>query len=178
MWRRKKRPEPWKGAAAGLIGGLVASWTMNQFQAGWSKAAEKLKNRENGQQQEEQQESQAESEGPLEKVAGAVSRTVLRQEIDSDQRKKYGMVVHYAFGAAMGGIYGGFSELMPRARAGFGALYGTTLFAGADELALPALKLSQPPTRYPLSTHAYAFASHCVYGVTTEAVRRVIRRIW
>src|SRR5687768_3520744 len=29
----------WKGLAAGLIGGLVASWTMNRFQNVWSKVA-------------------------------------------------------------------------------------------------------------------------------------------
>lgn len=27
----------WKGLAAGLIGGLVASWTMNRFQDVWTK---------------------------------------------------------------------------------------------------------------------------------------------
>jgi hypothetical protein len=27
----------WKGAAAGLVGGLVASWTMNRFQDVWLK---------------------------------------------------------------------------------------------------------------------------------------------
>ena len=29
----------WKGLAAGLIGGLVASWTMNRFQDVWSTVA-------------------------------------------------------------------------------------------------------------------------------------------
>lgn len=29
-----------KGTIAGLVGGLVASWTMNQFQAAWSEATE------------------------------------------------------------------------------------------------------------------------------------------
>ncbi len=174
MWRRRKRPEPWKGLAAGLAGGLVASWTMNQFQAAWSKAASKLKH-ENRQ---EQTQSQSESEGPLEQVAGTVSHAILRQDLDHDQKKKYGPVVHYAFGTIMGGLYGSVSELLPQARAGFGTAYGTALFAGADELALPAFKLSKPPSQYPLSTHAYALASHCVYGVTTEAVRRLLRKVW
>ena len=29
----------WKGLVAGLAGGLVASWTMNQFQAAWTRMA-------------------------------------------------------------------------------------------------------------------------------------------
>ena len=34
----------WKGLAAGLIGGLVASWTMNRFQDVWSKLAKGVEN--------------------------------------------------------------------------------------------------------------------------------------
>src|SRR5829696_7247683 len=30
----------WKGLVAGLAGGLIASWTMNQFQAAWTRIAE------------------------------------------------------------------------------------------------------------------------------------------
>jgi putative membrane protein len=30
----------WKGLTAGIAGGLVASWVINQFQAAWSKAVE------------------------------------------------------------------------------------------------------------------------------------------
>jgi hypothetical protein len=40
---------------------------------------------------------------------------------------------------------------------------------------LPALGLSKPTTEYPLSTHAYALASHLVYGLTTEIVRGAVR---
>ncbi len=29
----------WKGLVAGFAAGLVASWTMNQFQAAWTRAA-------------------------------------------------------------------------------------------------------------------------------------------
>src|SRR5215831_9326800 len=46
----------------------------------------------------------------------------------------------------------------------------------ADEIIVPALGLSKPPTKYPLSTHASSIASHLVYGMTTEIVRREIRR--
>ena len=35
-----RRPDLFKGLAAGLTAGFVASWTMNEFQAAWSKAAE------------------------------------------------------------------------------------------------------------------------------------------
>ena len=36
---RSDDSDVWTGLAAGLIGGLVASWTMNRFQEVWSKVA-------------------------------------------------------------------------------------------------------------------------------------------
>jgi hypothetical protein len=56
-----------------------------------------------------------------------------------------------------------------------GVPFGAILFAGADEVALPALGLSDKPAAYPLSTHVYGLVSHAVYGVTTETVRRIVR---
>nr|MBA3322167.1 hypothetical protein [Pyrinomonadaceae bacterium] len=67
--RADKRDEShvMKGLAAGLFGGLVASWTMNQFQALLSKLSEKdkksqsEKSAQQGGGQEEQKKSQDES---------------------------------------------------------------------------------------------------------------------
>jgi putative membrane protein len=46
-----------------------------------------------------------------------------------------------------------------------------------DETAVPVLGLSKPPTDYPASTHVYALASHLVYGLTAELVRRSLRKV-
>ena len=45
------------------------------------------------------------------------------------------------------------------------------------EAVVPALGLSKPPTEYPLSNHLYSLASHFVYGASTEATRRLARRL-
>ena len=45
----------------------------------------------------------------------------------------------------------------------------------ADEVTVPLLGLSKSPTQYSISKHAYALASHCVYGLTIEVVRRAVR---
>ncbi len=42
MKLKRTRPNTWKGVLDGMAGGLVASWTMNQFQALISKASEKI----------------------------------------------------------------------------------------------------------------------------------------
>ena len=42
LTNRCQRSDWWKGLAAGLVGGLVASWTMNRFQDVWSKLAKAI----------------------------------------------------------------------------------------------------------------------------------------
>ncbi len=175
---RDQSSEPWKGLAAGLAGGLVASWTMNQFQAGWSMASQKLGKHTQESQSRHQTQAQGDSEGPTEKVADAFSCSVMGRRLSTHEKKKLGPVVHYAFGTIMGGLYGLLAEVKPTAKIGFGTGYGALLFAGVDEAGLAALGLAKPPTAYPASTHAYALASHLVYGATAEGVRRGIRKIW
>jgi uncharacterized membrane protein YagU involved in acid resistance len=67
------------------------------------------------------------------------------------------------------------AETFPSGAGGSGALFGTALWAAADEIAVPALGLSTPPIEHPPSTHAYALASHVVYGLTAETIRRMVR---
>jgi putative membrane protein len=69
------------------------------------------------------------------------------------------------------------AEAFPASAAAGGTLFGATLWLVADETVVPALGLSAPPSEYPLRTHVQALASHLVYGVTTDAVRRTVRRV-
>jgi hypothetical protein len=82
---------------------------------------------------------------------------------------------HYAFGAAMGGLYGAFYEISPATRQMGGAAFGTAVWATVDETALPLLRLSGPTTP---ERHTRALAAHMVFGVTTEIVRRGIRALF
>jgi uncharacterized membrane protein YagU involved in acid resistance len=56
-----------------------------------------------------------------------------------------------------------------------GAAFGTSVWAAADEVAMPALGLSGPTTERPTEMHWQSFASHVVFGVTAETVRRGVR---
>jgi putative membrane protein len=166
----------WKGAVAGAAGGLAAAWVMNQFQTGWSKANEKLQHSKTPQGEQERQ-SQSDSEDATMKTASKISESVFGHELSREEKKKLGPVVHYAFGASMGVVYGAAAEITPRATFGAGLPYGAAVFLGADELAVPALGLSKPPKEYPASTHLYGLASHLVYGLSLEMVRRGVRRL-
>ena len=80
-------------------------------------------------------------------------------------------------GGTSGAIYGVAAELTPRATAGEGLAFGTSVWMAADNALVPALGLAKQPTETPLSTHIYALSSHLVYGFITETVRRAIRAI-
>ena len=179
-----------KGLAAGLIGGLVASWTMNRFQAMWSRqevgiekphGAQGIKPYVEGQESFQSQKAAPEAsvkrqDDPTEKIAEAVSESVLDRKLKESEKEPAGAVVHYIFGIAMGGFYGALSEVAPVVTYGAGVPFGAAFWLTADELVVPALGLSEEPTEYPLSAHAYSFFSHTVYALTAEAVRRTVRR--
>jgi uncharacterized membrane protein YagU involved in acid resistance len=61
--------------------------------------------------------------------------------------------------------------------AGAGSAYGAAVWLVGDEAVVPLLGLSKPPSQYPASTHAYALASHLVYGLTLEGGRRAVRAL-
>jgi len=162
-----------KGMLAGAAGGLVASWTMNEFQKIWSAAEKQITGGQRGQQGD--QKGGEDAEDATMKTADRISKLVQGRHLTKAEKKKASPVVHYAFGALMGAVYGASVEVNPAANALAGIPFGAILFAAADELALPALGLSDKPAAYPLSTHLYGLVSHAVYGVTTETVRRIVR---
>lgn len=168
-----------KGLAAGAIGGLIASWVMEEFQSAWSKVSESLERSEDkgssGAGGEQSQGSSEEQEPATVKAAEAISESVLGRELERSEKEVSGEIVHYAMGATSGAIYGVMSELVPFVTVGAGLPFGAAVWLVADDVAVPALGLSKSPTEYPLSTHAYALASHLVYGLTTDLVRRAVR---
>jgi putative membrane protein len=112
------------------------------------------------------------------KTADAVVSTLTGgRHLSHEEKEKGGPIVHYAFGALMGAVYGAVAEEMPTATTGFGTAFGAALFTGADLVAVPALNLSQSSGDEPISSLATPFAAHLVYGAATEAVRRLVRAL-
>jgi putative membrane protein len=184
----------WKGFAAGLIAGLVASWTMNRFQGVWSKLAEGIEPWPDNQFQnvwaefaeglEESHGSQVSKLGPNPEVqedttvraASAVAESLFNHKLTQSEKKIAGPAVHYILGTGVGGLYGAAAEIAPKVTAGTGLPFGAVFWLVVDEGAVPLLGLSKGPTAYSVSTHAYALSSHFVYGLTAEIVRRAIRK--
>jgi hypothetical protein len=178
---QQNEPRLWSGIVAGVAGGLFASWIMNEFVKSPGPKIIDAVASPNGRHQDGH-EKHSQSEEPKEdatmKTADAIVSTVTGgRHLSFEEKQKGGPIVHYAFGAIMGGVYGALSEYSPAARAGFGTAFAGALFAGADLVAVPALNLSGAPADAGASTLATPFAAHMVYGVATEAVRRLVRAV-
>jgi putative membrane protein len=152
-----ERPSLWKGVVAGLAGGLVATWAMGLIP------------------KPSPEPQQAKSDDATVKTASAISEHVAGHHLTRQEKKVAGPAVHWAFGTTMGGVYGAIAEAWPLARRGWGVPFGTALWLGADEVAVPSFGLGPKPSETPGSLHAWALAAHLVYGFTADTVRRAVR---
>lgn len=178
-----------KGLAAGLIGGLAASWVMNQFQTMLSKAFENREKPHGAQSLQDGSPQHGagaelqkrglndEDDNAAERTANIIAAKVFHYELTKSEKYVGGEIAHYAFGATTGAIYGVASEVLPEVAVGAGLPFGAAVWLVADEIVVPALGLSKSASHYPVSKHAYALASHLVYGATTDLFRRVARGV-
>ncbi len=157
-----------KGLVAGVAGGLLASFLMEQFQAAWSAAAAAMStsSRRGGK-----------PDPTTVKAANAISEKITGHKIPRDYKPLAGEAVHYGMGAGAAAVYGVAAEIAPIVTVADGLAFGTGVWLLADELAVPKAGLSKPPNEIPLTTHIYALASHLVYGWLTETVRRAVRGV-
>ena len=175
---RRNERSAWKGLLAGAAGGLVGTIAMTQFQKAWQKTSEKRRFGDIGLEGSSARPKGSEhSETATVKAAGKPTR-VAGRELTREERGQASPWVHYGFGTAMGALYGMAMETSPRGVRSqhipfFGSLFGSALFLGADEMAVPAQGLSSAAESP--SSHLYGWASHMVYGLTAEFVRRQVR---
>jgi len=156
-----------RGTVAGCIGGLLAAGAMSLAHVLISAAVSKSR-------RQAEQESPKEEDATV-KVAAAVVSS-FGYQLTEDDKSKAGTVVHYAFGGGVGAVYGALAELSPNVRIGLGLPFGVAVWLGAHVITVPALGLAKPPTQQPPSKEAQELGLHLLYGLTTEYVRRLLRR--
>ena len=115
-------------------------------------------------------------EDATEKVANAVVSNVAGHGLRKSQTQAGGQIVHYTFGASMGALYGFLAETLPIATLGAGTLFGTALYIGAHAVTVPALGLAESPLQHRPIQEAPEFGAHLVYGLTLDAMRRLLAR--
>jgi hypothetical protein len=163
------------GLVAGLVGGLIASWTMNRFQDVWLKLADRQNGSGQGSMPTPGSNSEEQDDTTV-RAASAISEGLFDHKLTESEKKIAGPAVHYGLGTGVGGLYGAVAEVAPEITAGAGLPFGTAFWLVVDEGAVPLLGLAKAPNKYPLSTHVYALTSHFVYGLTAELVRRALRK--
>ena len=182
QWRgHAARASVRKGLLAGLLGGLVACWAMNQWLALWQRVIvddtdahpERPVAGQGGQLAREGPDAR---QPPTMHAAAAIAHGLFRHVPTEREKQCLGQLLHYIFGTATGALYGTFADAIPALTTAGGVPFGVAVWLLADELATPALGLSQPPTRQDRETHTYALVSHCIYGLTTECTRRLVRQ--
>ena len=113
-------------------------------------------------------------EPATEKAADTASLLLSGAPLPAPEKPRAGQLVHYGFGAGLGMAYGIVGEHWPGVTTGFGTLFGLGVALAANEMLVPATGLGPSPAETPLTTHAYALASHLVFGVALEGTRRVL----
>jgi putative membrane protein len=173
----RRQPNLWLGAVAGAIGGAVGSWAIVRFNHALGRTEHGHPPRQHRRHSASPNDTDAtiSDEPATIQVASIVAGAVTDAQLDDREKQIGASLVHYAFGAAVGACYGAAAEYRQGATALAGLPFGTGVWIAADELGLPLVGLARKPTDYPAARHLAAFASHLVFGLATEAVRRQLR---
>ena len=147
-----KKRSLWKGLVAGVVAGVVATLAKT--------IAEKYyPPRVHGEPEP--------SEELADKLAG--------HHLEGKTKAVASGAIEWGFGAAAGAAYGALAEYYPAASSRGGATFGLTLMTLTHETALPAMGLEAPMEDQTPREHASEAATHVIYGVVAERVRRLVR---
>jgi putative membrane protein len=152
MSAKKAERSLWKGLAAGVVAGLVAT-------AAKSVAERFYPPRVHGEPEP--------PEALAEKIAG--------HHLDRKTRHAAGEAIHWGFGMAAGAAYGAAAEYFPAAKAKEGASFGLVLMALTHESALPAMGIGAAAEDQSEREHTSEAATHILFGVVAERVRGFVR---
>src|SRR5689334_11399471 len=119
-----------KGLIAGVAGGLLAAFLMEQFQAAWSAAAQAIA--------PSKKRGGRRSDPATVKAANLVAEKVSGRKLPQEYKSLGGEAVHYGMGATSAAVYGVLAEVAPVVTIADGAAFGTSVWLLADELAVPA----------------------------------------
>lgn len=151
-----------KGLIVGAVGGLAGAALMGPLHEAAAKLSKPKPPR---------------GEDATEKVANAVVKKFTGRKLSRSAKPKGGQIVHFAFGAGMGALYGLLAESFSPVTTGAGALFGMAVYAGAHGLAVPALDLAPSPLETSPAQESTEFVSHLAYGLVTDAVRRLLIKV-
>ena len=165
------------GIVAGIAGGLVASWVMNEFMENVGPSLQKAVQGEDAAEQQQPQDGEKPDDATM-KTADAVVSTVHRRKApvargQGERRPDCALCVRRYHGCRLWSNRGG----DPGDDVWFRDGIWSGAFCGRGPCGCAALNLSGSPADAPVSSLATPFAAHLVYGAATEAVRKLVRAL-
>jgi putative membrane protein len=149
---RKAHPSLWKGLVAGLAAGVAATAAKT--------LAEKFY----------PPRILGEPEPPE-----LLSERIAGHSLDGTTKLVASESIHWGFGAAAGAFYGALAEFYPKATSREGANFGLVLMTLTHEGLLPAAALSAPAEEQSMRERTSEAATHLLYGIVAEQVRKAVR---
>lgn len=144
-----------KGIVAGLIGGIVATAAKHAVERAYPPRKD------------------SDPEPPV-----LVTRKIGRLELTVRQKRIAKQTMHWGVGAATGAAYGAAAEIYPAATSKQGASFGMALIALNQDNILPAIGFGEKKKKTQSKReHTSELVSFVAYGVVTETVRRIVRRM-
>jgi len=156
--------------AGGFVGGLAACFAMERFQRALGRVSPEIGGVPGA---GGQQYRRPQSEPATFAAADRASEAIAGRPVSPANRPLAGSAIHYAFGGAVGAIYGAAAARTPDVAAWGGLPFGASVWMAADEIGMPLVGLARVPTEYPVVDHATTLASHLIFGLITESVRRM-----
>ena len=108
-------------------------------------------------------------------VLAARATKAVGVELEHPDDNNVGLAVKYAMGMVPAALLGALRDRMVWLTAGRGFAFGVTTWAIEDEWAPVRAGLAAAPTKYPWQAHGRGFIGHVVYGLTVDAVLRVLK---
>jgi putative membrane protein len=150
--KREIQPDFWRGAVAGLMGGMAGAAAKLLVEkiipprAPWEDAPPEM-----------------------------LTEEVASHPLAKTEREVAGHGMHWSSGPLIGAAYGAAVEYEPELTARHGAAFGLGLNGLSHKHLLPILGISAPVEEQPRRERFSEIASLLVYGVVTETVRKMIR---
>lgn len=156
----------WKSVLYGTVSGLAGALVMHGFRIGWEKRASASP---------QSDIFGFDRESDINSVDSLCSALSLAPVPEADALKA-ALVLHYSFSAMAGVAYEFACQRLPQSSAGFGTLFGSTLWLLADEIAISVARLSDPVEKLP-AAHLSALCAHLLFGGSVEVMRRTLGRV-
>lgn len=166
---RNKRTRLLKASASGFVAGLAGAWAMIEFTRLWNR----LLPQDGGQDPRQRHYSQQEWDATS-RLAEVMGSPLFGRPLSQEERQAGASFLHYAIGGAVGAVYGAVAEFSPGVSRLSGMLFGFSVWVAADEVLMPALGVSRPLNHYSCRMQVNALGEHIAYGLTTEALRRML----